>query len=310
MSIYSENFEKLNRLSEKRSDDSWISEQLNNEKSLFVPVLESQLFFNPSNDYNPAYLSLGDVKDKVDLSTSIFLGQCEKISYFAVGILESEKEVLKEYGQFLEVRKALTFLKEFDISVLLHARAMHYWHSRHKFCGTCGSPTINKEAGNLLVCSNENCKESHFPRTDPAIIVLVTNGEKCLLGHNKAWPGNRYSTLAGFVEPGETLEDAVRREVFEESGIKTKNINYVSSQPWPFPSSIMLGFTAEAITENITIDNNEIEHAAWFSREEIKDRLLNNTIKMPMKISIAFKLVSQWFDKGEFGKLSDISGDN
>ena len=155
----------LNRLSEKRNNDKWISKQLNNEKSLFVPVLESHLFFNPLNDYNPAYLSLGQVKDKLDLSNPIFLGQCEKISYFAIGILEDKKDILKKHGQFLEVRKALPFLEEFDINVLLYARAMQYWHSRHKFCGTCGSPNINKEAGNLLVCSNESCKSKRYYQT-------------------------------------------------------------------------------------------------------------------------------------------------
>lgn len=302
-----ENFNNIfNRLSEKRSDENWIKTQVNNDRSLFIPVYNSQLLFNSLKNFTPVYLSKKEIAvNKITINNLIFLGiSNNNTSYFLFEITDKEKDLLKEFGEFSELRKALLYLNEFDRNILLYSRAMFYWYSRHKYCGACGSMTISEQAGNLLVCSNENCKQNHFPRTDPAIIVLVTKDGKCLLGHNKAWPGKRYSTLAGFVEPGESLEDAVKREVFEESGINVKNIKYVASQPWPFPSSLMLGFIAEAINENIIIDDNELEHAAWFSREEIKERLLNKTIMMPFKISIAFKLISKWFDNGKLGELN------
>jgi len=303
---------KLNKQTEKRNNHNWIENQLLNDSSLFIPFNESKYLFASSSNNEPIFLTRNYLdENNITIDSYIFLGQSGKASYFTFEVNDEYKKLLFKLGQFEELRKSIPYLTEFEIEVLLHAKAMAYWHSRHKFCGTCGSPTINKEAGNLLVCSNSNCKINHFPRTDPAVIVLVTKDDKCLLGHNKAWVGNRYSTLAGFVEPGESLEDAVRREVYEESGIEVANIQYVSSQPWPFPSSLMLGFTAEALNKDIVIDDHEIEHAAWFTRKEIIDKLKNKTIKMPTKISIAFKLISQWFNNNEgLGKLSEFTNDD
>ncbi|MBU2494834.1 MAG: NAD(+) diphosphatase [Bacteroidetes bacterium] len=298
----------INRLSEKRNDEDWIKTKVNDNSSLFIPVFNSLLLFNSIKNFTPVYLSKKEITyNKITINNLIFLGISNNVSYFLFEILDNEKDLLKDYGEFSELRKTLPNLNEFDRNILLYSRAMFYWFSRHKFCGNCGSPNINMSAGTLLKCSNNKCGQSHFPRTDPAVIVHVTKDDKCLLGHNSSWPSNRYSTLAGFVEPGETLEDAVIREVFEESGIIVKNIKYYSSQPWPFPSSLMLGFTAEAVNDKIQIDKNELEHADWFTREEIKKRLIDKTIKMPTRISIAFKLISNWFDKGGLGKLSDIS---
>lgn len=302
---------EINRHSEKRSDDKWITEQLKNDKSYFIPVNNSLFLFEGDDNFLPVYFSITELKNfNISGWTFIFLGVENGNSYFVIDVTNEAKKIADEKGKFIELRKALLHLEEFDRNILLHARAMFHWHSRHKFCGSCGSQTVSKEAGNLLVCTNENCGQNHFPRTDPAIIVLVTKNNKCLLGHSKGWPGNRYSTLAGFVEPGETLEETVKREVFEESGIIVKNIKYFSSQPWPFPSSLMLGFTAEAENENIVINDDELESVLWFSREELKEKLVNGEVKMPGKVSIAFKLISGWFDDKGFGKLSEISGND
>lgn len=302
---------EFNRHTDKRSNENWINELLQNINSRFIPVNNSLFLFNEDENFSPVYFSHPELKkNNISADSFIFLGISNGNSYFVIDVSNEIKNIKGELGKFIELRKALLHIEEFDRNILLHARAMFHWHSRHKFCGTCGSPTISKEAGNLRVCTNEKCGQTHFPRTDPAIIVLVTKNDKCLLGHSKGWPGNRYSTLAGFVEPGETLEETVKREVFEESGISTKNIKYFSSQPWPFPSSLMLGFTAEAENENIVINDDELESVLWFSREELKEKLINGEIKMPGKVSIAFKLISGWFDDKGFGKLSEIAGND
>jgi NAD+ diphosphatase len=145
-----------------------------------------------------------------------------------------------------------------------------------------------------MVCPNEECKRETFPRIDPAIIVLVTHEGACLLGRGAGWPRNRYSTLAGFVEPGESLEDAVVREVFEEAGVRLKSMRYRSSQPWPFPASAMAGFYAEAVSSEITTDE-ELEDARWFTPEDIRRDLEANRLRLSPRLSIAFRLISDWY---------------
>ena len=166
----------------------------------------------------------------------------------------------------------------------------------NNYCSNCGNETTILKAGHQRNCLNKNCLLEHFPRTDPAVIMLVHHENKALLGRQKIWPQGMYSTLAGFVEPGETLEHAVAREVFEEAGILIKNIQYHSSQPWPFPSSLMVGFDAEAKSTDIKINKNEIEDANWFSKEEIFNFSDQNKF-LPRKISIARKLIDDWMKK-------------
>ena len=155
------------------------------------------------------------------------------------------------------------------------ARGLCYWHATHRYCGRCGSENTLVEAGHSRLCTNEQCKHQTFPRTDPAVIMVVTRTfadgiQRCLLGRKAIWAPGMYSSLAGFVDPGESLEQAVAREVMEEAGIVVGNVRYIASQPWPFPSSIMLGFIAEAVTEDIHVDKDELDDAQWFSREELK----------------------------------------
>jgi NAD+ diphosphatase len=167
---------------------------------------------------------------------------------------------------------------------------MVLWHGSQRFCGRCGSPSKTESGGNTRLCINGDCGIRIFPRVDPAIIVLVSDRERCLLGRQAGWPEGRYSTIAGFVEPGESLEDAVRREVFEETNIAVHEVRYHSSQPWPFPSSLMLGFTAEASSEAILLNDGELEDARWFSRKELE----SGFPKLPYRLSIARRLVDDW----------------
>ena len=185
-------------------------------------------------------------------------------------------------------------LAEEEAGLLGYARAMIGWRRTHRHCGRCGATTLPAKAGHVLVCTNPVCRHEQFPRLDPAIIVLVIDGDRVLLGRQASWPAGRYSTIAGFVEPGESLEDAVAREVHEETGIRVDEIEYHSSQPWPFPSSLMLGFTARAASQDIDLRDLELEDARWFTREDI----VGGTPYLPPNISISFRLIEHWFDAG------------
>jgi NAD+ diphosphatase len=233
-------------------------------------------------------------------------------AYFAIDVSSEEDSpppALASLGQFRDLRRVAALLGERHCALLAYAKGIIHWHHRHRFCGDCGSPTASVEGGYVRVCTSEACGRQHFPRVDPAIIVLVASGDRCLLGRKPEWPTGRYSTLAGFVEPGESLEAAVIREVQEETGIEVDQVRYFASQPWPFPSSLMLGFTARGVSEEIHVGEDELEDARWFTREQLRDSLRQGTVKLPFKLAISFHLIESWFDAGDFGSLGDISAD-
>jgi NAD+ diphosphatase len=190
-------------------------------------------------------------------------------------------------ARFVELRPLANDLPREEGGLLAYARAMSIWRARHRFCGTCGSPMVAERAGHVMHCVK--CNHESFPRIDPAIIVLVSDGERALLGRQASWPPGRYSTIAGFVEPGESFEDAVAREVFEETNVRVRSANYHSSQPWPFPSSLMVGFHAAAAADAEVRVSGELEDARWFTREE----LLGGTI-LPPSQSISYRLITTW----------------
>jgi NAD+ diphosphatase len=176
-----------------------------------------------------------------------------------------------------------------------HARALVHWHARHRYCGACGAVTLIEAGGHRRRCSAPECGIEHFPRLDPAIIVLVEHQGRCLLGRQASWPARRYSVLAGFVEPGESLEDALRREVFEESGVTVSECEYHSSQPWPFPSSLMLGFMAQAASEALSY-GTELEHAAWFSPAQLEQSVADGSLRLPPPVSLSARLLEDWYE--------------
>jgi NAD+ diphosphatase len=192
--------------------------------------------------------------------------------------------------RFEELRPLTSVLKAEDAALLAYARALATWRARHRHCGVCGSPTLPTHAGHCLACTNPQCGQEFFPRIDPAIIVLVSDGERALLGRQASWPPRRYSTIAGFVEPGESLEDAVVREVLEETGVMVSNVRYQSSQPWPFPSSLMLGFFASAAPGSEVRVGGELEDARWFTRAQIT----SGEALAPPTQSISWRLVETW----------------
>jgi len=179
-------------------------------------------------------------------------------------------------------------------AILAYARGLTYWHDRHKFCGVCGSPTEVKAAGHQRQCTNQDCSAVQFPRTDPAVIMRITHGDKILMARQAVWPQGMHSILAGFVEPGESLEDAVAREVYEEVGLRLTRIKYFSSQPWPFPSSLMLGFSAEATNDQFKVDEEELESAQWMTRQDLLNSPENEIFKLPRKDSISRRLIEDW----------------
>lgn len=196
---------------------------------------------------------------------------------------------LPEGSTFQELRPLSPQLDAEEAGLLAYARALSVWRARQRFCGVCGGPTRSARAGHSLVCADPECAEEYFPRLDPAIIVLVTDGERALLGRQAGWPAGRYSTLAGFVEPGESLEDAVRREVMEESGVQVLSARYDSSQPWPFPASLMVGFQALGAPGPVRL-GRELEDARWFPREALR----GTQIQLPPPHSISRRLIEAW----------------
>jgi NAD+ diphosphatase len=227
---------------------------------------------------------------------AIFLGEEDGVALFATDF----GHAAAPSGRFAEVRAVGTWLSAKEAGWCAYARALAFWHSRHRYCGACGGATVSTQGGHIRRC--RTCDAQHFPRSDPAVIVLVTHrhpdhGERCLLGRSTRFPAGLYSTLAGFVEPGESLEETVRREVYEESGVEVVDMEYRSSQPWPFPASLMLGFRATARADALRIDPDELVDAGWYSRAQLSDPE-RCPIKLPNPDSIARHLIEDWLHEG------------
>ncbi|MGH6904594.1 MAG: NAD(+) diphosphatase [Geminicoccaceae bacterium] len=228
---------------------------------------------------------------------AIFLGEDDGVALFATDF----GPAAAPSGRFAEVRTVGALLSAKEAGWCAYARALAFWHSRHRYCGACGGATVSVQGGHIRRC--QICDAQHFPRSDPAVIVLVTHrhpahGERCLLGRSTRFPAGLYSTLAGFVEPGEALEETVRREIYEESGLEVEDVQYRSSQPWPFPASLMLGFRATARADTLRIDPDELVDAGWYTRAQLIDPE-RRPIKLPNPDSIARHLIEDWLYEKE-----------
>jgi NAD+ diphosphatase len=301
----------LDRAADFRNDQDWLDRQQRASHSLLLVVWRECNLVIPGDTPKPAFLQ-GDQSDRV-LALSkqrlppVFLGLQGNVAVFMADLSHLEEAgALKAVGHqpeqagFASLRSIGPLISQDAGSLLAMARAMAYWHHRHLYCGACGAPTNSFTGGHMRRCSNEYCRIEHFPRTDPAVIMLVTttlhDQPHCLLGRQASWAEGRYSSLAGFVEPGESLETAVLREVWEESGIRATKPRYLASQPWPFPSSIMLGFTAQALSHDIDVGTNELEDARWFSRTDIIkiDQENYQGRELSSRDSIARWLIDHW----------------
>jgi NAD+ diphosphatase len=293
----------LDRDAHLRKDPAWFERALADERSRVVPVWNSRNLILEGEAPRAALLELSAIpEERRNGNELILLGRFRDSEVFAYEVEALEAPQLGVGTRFEDLRMLASILPAEDAGLLGYARGMVSWRARHRFCGTCGATTLAAKGGHVLICTNPACRHEQFPRIDPAIIVLVSDGERALLGRQAAWPVGRYSTIAGFVEPGESLEDAVAREVFEETGIGVNHIQYHSSQPWPFPSSLMLGFTAHALNTQIQRRDDELEDAQWFTRED----LASGRPIVPPNVSISFRLIEHWFDAGGGKKLSEI----
>lgn len=278
-----------------RTDDGRLAGWL--EVGRFVPVWRDMVILEQLADPRALFAGMPH-SDLVDHGTGIiFLGLHGDEPYFAVDISLRDDGPAMIGGEPADLREIGGHLAAEEASLLAHARAMVYWHARHRFCGVCGAATEARDAGHRRQCVNPDCQTSHFPRTDPAVIMLIHHGDYCLLGHHQRWSTPMYSTLAGFVEPGECLEDAVRREVYEEAGIRVGAVTYHSSQPWPFPASIMLGFYGEATSTEINLMDDELQDARWFTRAQLRDPD-SVGIHLPRRISVSRRLIEDWIAAG------------
>lgn len=290
--------EPIDRAATQRVDDRWLAQNLRAAASRFIPVWRDRNLIAGGGEPQAASLTYEEVGEGPSGDDIIYLGNAGDAQYFAVQLPSAAEPcpACLQRGSFRDLRQIGGQLQDFDAALLAYARGMCFWHSQHRYCGACGSPTVARRAGHLRVCENPDCGRSHFPRTDPAVIVLAHAGDLCLLGRKPEWPTGRYSTIAGFVEPGETVEQAVLREVMEEAGIDLAEVTYHSSQPWPFPSSVMLGFYARAASRTIRRNDGELEDARWFRREEIGLALLKQGgLRLPPRVSIARRLIEDWY---------------
>jgi NAD+ diphosphatase len=228
----------------------------------------------------------------------IFLGLADGAPWFALALGSAEAPGLGVPCTFAGLRDFAAVMPAAEASRVVYARAMAIWHVNHPFCARCGARTRPTESGHSRTCTEESCAHRTFPRSDPAVIMLISRGDKCLLGRKAEWRPGQYSTIAGFVEPGEDIENAVRREVAEETGVKVGEVRYMASQPWPFPSSLMLGFRGEALTTDITRDTEELEDCRWFTRAEVRAAESGpGTLLLPHRASISRWLIEGWRDE-------------
>jgi NAD+ diphosphatase len=283
----------LDRADSRRKDTDWVKAQLTGPGATILPVWRSRNLVTGMEDGQPtmATLPAAACAHMLPLMPWAFLGVRDAQTFFALDLSSLDQPLpAATPGSFEDLRRMGGLLPADDASILAHARGLMHWRTRTRFCGVCGAACTPEQAGHVMACNG--CGAHHFPRTDPAVIMLVTHDDRVLLGQPARFRERRiFTTLAGFVEPGETLEEAVAREVFEEAGIRVANVRYRSSQPWPFPASIMLGFTADAVTHDITIDPEEIVEANWFTRQDLESPA---DFSLPPPISIARRLIDDW----------------
>ena len=299
----------LDRASEMRRDEAWVAERLAEETSRIVPLWRNRSLVKTGDRPQAAYLTGRAAKAVLaEAAMAVLLGLGDGIAYVAADLSLLDEDAANTHadgGAFEDLRSVGALMTRPDAALLAYARGMIHWHQRHLYCGVCGALTASRDGGHVRVCTNPDKPHLHFPRTDPAVIMLIEhddpegNGPACLLGRQSRWVEGMYSTLAGFVEPGETLEETVAREVLEESAIRVTDVRYQASQPWPFPSSLMLGFRARAETAAISIDGRELEDARWFTPDELRSfgewgDAPPGEMRLPRKDSISRWLIDGW----------------
>lgn len=301
----------LDRAAHGRKDPDWLAAQLADPHATYLvlnghsvvtanraPLILTQAQFNHLDITNPpALLGL----KKTDGTPVFSINISDSLAELAV-LAQTPSDVSDGSAAIdlatLESHSLRAITREIDpevASMCSYATLLNHWHTTTRFCTRCGSALEIKEGGSMQQCTNQSCGHIEFPRINPAVIMRVTKGNKILLARQASWPEFKYSVLAGFVEVGETLEHAVAREVMEEVNIPVENINYHSSQPWPFPNSFMLGYTAEASSDVFELEQDDIEQALWLTAEEMKAKMTEGTVLPPPDLSISYSLINDWF---------------
>lgn len=281
----------LDRFGELREDAGWLRTRFDDDLARVIVLRGSREVLLAQPEPRLLSIPLPLLRERFEFERFVYLGEQDAHTLFALTLRD------EEHAEFLaihsavaaELRAAAMNLPPHEAGLAAFASSLAYWQSRSRHCGVCGAHTLFSAGGHRALCSNAACGAAFFPRTDPCVIMLVHDGERALLGRQPSWPEGRYSTLAGFVEPGETLEDAVRRETFEESGVRVGDCRYVGSQPWPFPASLMLGFMAQAASQDIRI-GREMADVRWFTRAE----LAGGAVKLSPRFSISRHLIDTW----------------
>jgi len=294
----------LNRASEKRTDPNWIESKRRDLSSLVLPMWRLQPFLLGSEQSGPP-IELGLMRPGVvdslahDGALCIFLGLDGDRAVFALDVSDAPDPAhvgpLAGLGYFRDARIAASTVSLKDAAIIGQAKALIDWHQRHGFCPRCGAPTRLMDAGYRRLCAK--CNGEHFPRVDPVVIMLATEGDACLVGRGKQFPPGMVSALAGFVEPGETVEEAVRRELMEEASVKVGEVTYYATQPWPFPSSLMIGCFAKAYSRDAKVDENELAEVRWIERSVARDLIEGKQVdglRVPPPIAIAYHLIKTW----------------
>ena len=292
----------LDRAGNLRRNEGWAKARLTEPTSRFLAMHDLKGPIRLGEQPELGWRGPADVAQLLEAgATWVMLGLADGVCHFAVdadAIDDLKAPPYADWGKFIDVRAIAGQLPSGHAATLAQAKALIDWHQRHGFCAQCGAPSRIREAGYLRLCSNPDCGAQHFPRTDPVVIMLVESDGDCLLGRSARFPGSMYSALAGFMEPGESIEEAVRREVAEESGVTVGAVRYIASQHWPFPSSLMIGCVGTATDRAITLDPLELADARWFSRAEIAAMVENwratDGPRMPPPLSLAHQLARRW----------------
>ncbi|MCB1744287.1 MAG: NAD(+) diphosphatase [Gammaproteobacteria bacterium] len=299
----------LDRADHQRRDPDWVSARLSDPRSRFLALsgLNPLVHAAPPNGGEPRLAWQGPelAVHAATHAQPVLLGLDDDVAHFAIDVgadFDAQTGLgLTTDTRFEDARAIATELPVEQAGTLAHAKSLVDWHARHRFCANCGAITEPRNGGKERRCPQ--CAHHHYPRTDPVVIMVVTDGQRCLLGRSRRRPTGRYSALAGFVDQGESIEEAVRREVKEEADIDIGEVRYHSSQPWPFPSSLMIGCIARALSTEIRIDDVELADVRWFSRDEVREAYAQGQspgegLRLPGRIAIAHHIIKAWLEGG------------